>query len=266
MSVDGAPQRACNLRIVTTSWDDGDRADLKLAELLRCRGIRGTFYVPISPYNGRPALTHADLKALSVEGFEIGAHGFSHKLLGGLPAEEITEEISPCKPILEDILGSEVQMFCYPRGRYDSNVVRILEKAGYRGARTVRMLSTKLVFNPFEMPTTLQAFPHSKSDYLRNVARAKMKGLGVCLSQRSKLANWLELGKSLFDSVLESGGVWHLYGHSREIEQLGLWESLAELLEYVRGREGVRYVSNGELLQWLPLKGHRSTFTAHRPH
>src|SRR5271167_749746 len=66
-------------RIVTTSWDDGDRADLRLAEMLRSRAIRGTFYVPNTPYAGRPALSHADLRALSAEGFEIGAHSVSHK-------------------------------------------------------------------------------------------------------------------------------------------------------------------------------------------
>ena len=32
--------------IVTTSWDDGSRLDLKLAELLEKYGISGTFYVP----------------------------------------------------------------------------------------------------------------------------------------------------------------------------------------------------------------------------
>src|SRR5437870_4578328 len=68
-------------RIVTTSWDDGDLSDLKLAELLNSRGLRGTFYVPINPYRGRPALDHANLRFLSSAGFEIGAHGVSHQYL-----------------------------------------------------------------------------------------------------------------------------------------------------------------------------------------
>ena len=123
--------------IVTTSWDDADLADLKLAEMLQTRGVTGTFYVPIK-YRER-SLSHSELRALASAGFEIGAHGYSHKHLCGLPPQELTEEVGPCKCILEDVLGKEVKMFCYPRGRYDSNTVRALKNSGYKGARTVRM-------------------------------------------------------------------------------------------------------------------------------
>jgi peptidoglycan-N-acetylglucosamine deacetylase len=239
--------------IVTTSWDDGDRADLRLAEILRSRGIQGTFYVPVTPCKTRPALTHADLRLLSSEGFEIGAHGFSHKLLWKLPAEELTAEVGPCKPILEDVLGAEVRMFCYPNGRYDSNVIRALKKAGYRGARTVRMLAMQMRFKPFEIPTTVQIFPHPKSNYIKNILRArKMESLQTCVKNRKSLGNWLELGKELFDSVLQNGGVWHLYGHSWEIDELGLWKHLEQILDYVGKRKGVMYARNWELLQFLP--------------
>jgi peptidoglycan-N-acetylglucosamine deacetylase len=246
-------------RIVTTSWDDGDRADLRLAEMLRSRGVKGTFYVPNKPYGERAALSHADLRCLSSEGFEIGAHSVSHKLLWGLSAEELTREVSPCKPMLEDIIGTEVRMFCYPCGRYDSNVIRALKKAGYSGARTVRMLSTRLEFNPFEMPTTVQIIPQPKSSYLKNVARArKMEGVQLFLAHMTRLNNWLELGKRLFDSVLQNGGMWHLYGHSHEIEKLGLWRELEEMLDYVSQRNGVTYVPNCELIRLLSPEGSRA--------
>jgi peptidoglycan/xylan/chitin deacetylase (PgdA/CDA1 family) len=224
--------------------------------MLRSREIKGTFYVPNTPYGARPALSHADLRALSSEGFEIGAHSVSHKLLWGLSAEELAREVSPCKPTLEDILGTEVRMFCYPCGRYDSNVIRTLKEAGYWGARTVRMLATRLEFNPFEMPTTVQIIPQPKSSYLKNVARArKIEGLQVFLTNMKRLDNWLELGKGLFDSVLQNGGMWHLYGHSHEIEKLGLWRELGEMLDYVSKREGVMYVPNSELIPLLSQQG-----------
>ncbi len=243
-------------RIVTTSWDDGDRADLRLAEMLRSRDIKGTFYVPNTPYGARPSLSHADLRSLSSKGFEIGAHSVSHKLLWGLSAEQLAKEVSPCKPMLEDILGTEVRMFCYPCGRYDSNVIRTLKEAGYWGARTVRMLATRLEFKPFEMPTTVQIIPHRKLSYIKNVARArKMEGLRVFLAHMPTLDNWLELGKRLFDSVLQNGGMWHLYGHSHEIENLDLWEDLGEMLDYVSKREGVMYVPNCELIGLRSLHG-----------
>jgi peptidoglycan/xylan/chitin deacetylase (PgdA/CDA1 family) len=239
-------------RIVTTSWDDGDYADLKLAQLLRSKGICGTFYVPIN-YGARP-LSRSELRDLASEGFEIGAHGFSQKPLWGLRPREVTEQVQPCKRILEDILGREVGMFCYPRGRYDANVVRAVQEAGYRGGRTVRMLATRSTFSPFEMPTTLQAFPHARFTYLKNVARGRsLESLQSCLAQMPRLGSWLELGKKLFDVVLKNGGVWHLYGHSWEIEKLGLWDELGEILDYVCGRDGVRYVPNSAILQPQPI-------------
>ena len=132
--------------IVTTSWDDGDRLDLRLAELLRSKGIGATFYVPIQPVR-QQSLSPSEIRALSGEGFEIGAHGVSHKPLKGLSPEDLAAEIGPCKPRLEDIVGTEVRMFCYPRGRYDSYAVRAVKAAGYSGARTVRMLATPAPLN-----------------------------------------------------------------------------------------------------------------------
>jgi hypothetical protein len=111
------------------------------------------------------------------------------------------------------------------------------------------MLSTRAEFDPFEVPTTVQVVPHPRFNYVKNVARArKMEGLPVFFSQMTRLGNWVELGKSLFDSVLQNGGIWHLWGHSWEIDELGLWNDLEEMLNYVCNREGVAYVPNWELI------------------
>lgn len=245
-------QGSNKLRIVTTSWDDGDCVDLKLAELLRSKGIHGTFYIPIN-YREKP-LSHTQLRTLASEGFEIGAHGWSHKHLWRLQPDEVRQEVRPCKELLESVLGKQVEMFCYPCGRYDGNTVRALQDAGYSGARTVRMLATELAIRPFEMPTTLQAFPHVAFTYLKNAARARsLRSLQKCLVQKPRPRRWVELGKRLFDTVLEDGGIWHLYGHSWEIEMLGLWDGLRELLDYVCRRDAVRYVSNCALLRLSQL-------------
>jgi peptidoglycan-N-acetylglucosamine deacetylase len=234
-------------RIVTTSWDDGDRMDLKLIDILCERAVCGTFYVPIQ-YRDRP-LNHCDLRRLASQGFEIGAHGCCHKPLLGLRGSELAQEVGPCKQILQDIIGSEVEMFCYAQGRYDANAVRSLQEAGYRGARTVRMLGTRTIFDPFQMPVTLQAFPHGPITYLKNVARAgSLESMRSCLTQIPRLGNWVSLGKALFDEVLANGGVWHLFGHSWEIDRLDLWDDLRSLLDYVAGREGVAYLPNGAVL------------------
>jgi hypothetical protein len=70
-----------------------------------------------------------------------------------------------------------------------------------------------------------------------------------------RLGSWFEIAKRLFDEVLERGGIWHLYGHSWEIERLGLWGDLSEILNYVSRREGVSYVQNCALVSHISQCG-----------
>jgi len=235
---------------VTTSWDDGDPKDLKIAELLLTHDLRGTFYVPIQGYAGH-RLSAADLRSLASEGFEIGAHAVSHRTLLNLHAKELEFEVTTCKNVLEQTIGNGVRMFCYPNGRYDAGIIRQLTKTGYAGARTTRMLSLADQFHPFEMPTTVQAYPHARTAYVRNLGRARnMSGLWKYVTEFSRLTSWVDLGKRLFGQVLENGGIWHLYGHSWEIDEMGIWNELREMLDYVSGRKGVMYLSNGELVPY----------------
>jgi hypothetical protein len=81
-----------------------------------------------------------------------------------------------------------------------------------------------------------------------------LPGLYRYVFELSRLRNWVELGKKLFDQALQEGGFWHLYGHSWEIEELGLWDQLQEMVDYVRDRPGVIYASNRQTLQILEQK------------
>src|SRR5512146_1847425 len=76
-------------RIVTTSWDDGDLADLRVADILQARALTGTFYIPIAGHHGSSAVDFRDLRTLRSGGFEIGAHGLSHQVLSHCTREEL---------------------------------------------------------------------------------------------------------------------------------------------------------------------------------
>ena len=151
------------LRVVTTSWDDGDPHDLRVAELLRARDLPATFYVPIIGYRQRKTLAAADLRALSSVGFEIGAHTVSHTNLPRLGPKELDREVRTCKEMLEQTLGSGVLMFCYPNGRYDAEVIRQVKNAGYTGARTTRMLSVSDRLSSFRNAYDRPSLPASQA-------------------------------------------------------------------------------------------------------
>src|SRR5206468_6045371 len=97
-----------HMSIVTTSWDDGDPTDLRIADLLGSRGLPGTFYIPMTGYQGRRTLTTADLRALSEQGFEIGAHSVSHNNLPSLAPEQLAQEVGVCEQMLEQIVDRSV--------------------------------------------------------------------------------------------------------------------------------------------------------------
>jgi peptidoglycan/xylan/chitin deacetylase (PgdA/CDA1 family) len=234
---------------VTTSWDDEARSGLKVAELLSRNQLRGTFYVPTARLGQDSFFSDVDLRALSATGFEIGGHTVSHAILPGLSPQELDREVGNCKAGLEEILGSEITMFCYPRGRFNRDVVGAVERAGYAGARSAQMLSSSATFDRFAMPTTLQAYPHRRSNYVRNLVRLRAAGaLLKSVPDLLRFGDWLQLGKATFDRVVHDGGAWHLYGHPWEIEKLGLWPELREMFEYISHRSGVQYVTNGQLL------------------
>jgi peptidoglycan/xylan/chitin deacetylase (PgdA/CDA1 family) len=231
--------------------------------MLHARNLPATFYVPITGHQGPHALGKNDLRSLSDQGFEIGGHGFSHRILPQCSKRVVIQEVEVCKHSLEDILGGEVRMFAYPRGRHSSVAVRSVKQAGYVGARTTEMFSLGLHFDPYRMPTTMHVFPHTKSEYMRNMARAVDVGRAWrYLTQLWQVESWVELAKILFDSILMGSGVFHLYGHSWEIEKLGLWDDLEEVLNYVANRKDVLYLPNSKALEYrtaktfLPLKNH----------
>jgi peptidoglycan/xylan/chitin deacetylase (PgdA/CDA1 family) len=241
--------------VVTTSWDDGDRCDLRLAEMLSAHGMAGTFYIPIEPFHAGRELSTEQMRDLATGNFEIGGHSVSHRNLTKLPYEEQLRETLDCRRILEDRLGLPIKSFCYPNGKVNQSVVRCVENAGYQGARTTRMLCSSLQFRRFEMPTTLQAFPLGPGHYLRNLARgANMAGLADYVVRLRRADSWVDLGKTLFDRVLEKGGCWHLYGHSWELEDLNLWKQLDDLLSYVGQRPGVHYVTNAGVYRILGME------------
>ncbi len=235
---------------VTTSWDDDDRTGLKVAELLTRSGLLGTFYVPTGRLGADSTLAPHDLRTLHSAGFEIGAHTVSHAILPRLVPSQLSHEVRDCKLALEQHLSAEVPMFCYPKGRFNAAVVHELKNAGYRGARTTQMLTFTGDFPPFAIPTTLQAYPHTRSNYVRNLVRLRA---GAVLLQSIptliRFEDWLRLGKSTFDHILHEGGAWHLYGHPWEIERLGLWAQLEDLFDYVAHSPGVIYVTNGQLVE-----------------
>jgi peptidoglycan/xylan/chitin deacetylase (PgdA/CDA1 family) len=229
--------------IVTTSWDDGHRLDSRLAELLSTFGVPATFY--ISPENTEiPAgsrLPHGEIKRLA-EGFEIGSHTNSHPRLTHISDAEAMHEIALGKESLEQIIGNSVDSFCYPGGVYKQRHIRMVHSAGFTMARTVRRGCTTI--SPrYEVSTTLHAYRHLV-DIPRAASLGRKHGITGCISMYT---NWDDAAIALFHQTLVTGGIYHLWGHSWEIDRNDDWRRLERVLRVIGGRGDVRYVENRKL-------------------
>ncbi|MEQ1863663.1 MAG: polysaccharide deacetylase family protein [Micropepsaceae bacterium] len=233
--------------IVTTSWDDGHPSDVRLAELLAKYGIAGTFYVPNRNSEGRPVMTEAELKHLSTA-FEVGGHSIDHVVLTDLSPTEAERQIVENKRWLEQVTGKQVRGFCYVRGRYNRTVRDIVERAGFDYARTVANLHAEVTGDPFQMPTTMQLFPHGPITYLKNFSRgqwtpARAKFLWAALASE----NLAERIGRILDLCETAEGCFHLWGHSWEIDEQNLWADLEAVLRRLStARASMEFLTNYE--------------------
>lgn len=229
---------------VTTSWDDGHKMDLRLAKMLQKYNIRGTFYVTPFTHVKREEdrLTeraHAEIIELNVH-HEVGAHTLTHVSLDSVSINEAEAEIEGSKLYLERLLGHEIGMFCYPYGRYNRKIKEIVKNSGFSGARTCNVGSFALPTDPYELQTTLCASNGSLRGTLEIAVRFKTPRM---------LLNWESRAKLLFDHFLNEGGIYHLWGHSWEIDKKNDWGRLERVLQYISGKHGIEYRTNGEILE-----------------
>lgn len=223
--------------IITTSWDDGDARDLRVAELLDRYGVKGTFYIDKGCAN---RLTEDDIRALS-QRHEIGAHGLAHPDLPTLSREEKQREIAGSKSWLESVTGKPVGMFCYPYGHLDDETKEVVKEAGFFGARSSQKTLGTIPSDPFTLPVTTMIY-RSPFGIFEKLALPLM---------REKLTNaeWEARARTKFEAVRAVGGVFHLWGHSWEIDQLALWTSLESFLKEIAHQPDAQHLTNGELAQ-----------------
>ncbi|MER3395935.1 MAG: hypothetical protein C4318_00490 [Acidimicrobiia bacterium] len=130
--LDALKARGVKGRIAAITFDDGFEDNYTQAfPVLTAYEASATFFVPSSLVGEPGRMNEAQLRDLTASGFEIGSHSKTHRELPHLDDEELYEEIAGSKKELEDIVGSSVESFAYPRGKYDFRCRTIVESSGY---------------------------------------------------------------------------------------------------------------------------------------
>jgi peptidoglycan/xylan/chitin deacetylase (PgdA/CDA1 family) len=219
----------------TTSWDDGHPFDLRVAEMLAKYGVDGTFYVPRANVEGRAVMTSEELRTIANE-FEIGGHTLDHVRLHE-SSSDTRRQILEGKQRVEDEIGRSIVGFCYPGGVHTLKIREHVRDCGFRYARTIVNFQGRPTNDPFRVPTTIQLFPHHRFTYAKNFVRGRAWSSRSRLFAISLTAPSLDrLLGTLLDEVEAEDGIFHLWGHSWELEEHGLWPALERLLALVEKR------------------------------
>ena len=89
-------------------------------------------------HKGTPIMTWSQLRELRDDGHELSSHGYEHRNVTKLSAEELRHELQANDTLIYDSAGVWPRTFVYPGNRRSEETVRICEE-GRVGSRTALM-------------------------------------------------------------------------------------------------------------------------------
>lgn len=137
-------KQICAEKSIILTFDDGYESVYQTARsILRRYSATACIFIPsnyIGKYNDWDVqfgnhkykhLNQSQIAELIKEGFEIGAHGLSHRSLIHIKPEKARYEIQAAKKRLESLFKVPVSAICYPFRKFNKNILKMVKQAGY---------------------------------------------------------------------------------------------------------------------------------------
>ncbi|GIM61836.1 endo-1,4-beta-xylanase [Capnocytophaga canis] len=219
---------------ISTSWDDGALEDLKLVEILSKFNVQSTLYIPIKNKE-REVVDKMHIKRFSqMPNIDIGSHTYNHVYLTTVPYQVALEEVRKGKESLEDLLGKEINKFCYPGGKFTNRISDGI-KGIVSNARTCNIMSVK-ENSRFNVDTTCHFMHRPQKSYIKQIllhAPMELKPILIKWAFSDKKSQY-DLVRIFTEYVLskqQKDFNIHIWGHSWELEECNLWGELEKTLE-----------------------------------
>jgi hypothetical protein len=217
--------------LIAFSWDDGAVEDLKLMDLSLKYKVPGMFFIPATNPERR-VLSSENIKKIDSNSFEIGAHTYSHKYLSKLPLNEAQQEIVSGKDYLMQLLGKEVDHFCFPGGKYNSELINMTRRY-FSSARTADT-GALIEKDSFLIRPAIHFYDRGKLSLLYNSVK-NMSLICPAIVKNIFEDRYFDLLKKIIESLNNYEGTHRMivWGHSWEIEQFSLWDDLDDFFQWL---------------------------------
>lgn len=210
---------------VTFSYDDGDKADRRLVDIFNNYGMKATFNLIPSRFDGETVVSSGELRSLYA-GHEIACHSYSHPHLARLPLTGQSREIALGRLSLERLSGRLVRGMATPYGEKNDDTLVAMKAAGMAYCRNAG------VSGGLSVP----------ADFLDWTPSCHHTGAPAVIE---KFRNeWIH-------QPWQYGGLLFIWGHSFEFDRADNWELAEQICSSLAGIDDVWFATNIEIYDYI---------------
>lgn len=224
-------------KALTFSYDDGVSEDIRLIDIFRKYGLKGTFNLNSGMFGpedkssntkwNHRRLSPSEVKAVYTEDVcEVACHCVTHAELPACDSATICSEVLDDRKTLEAMFNGQIHGLAYPYGTFSDSVVDALKATGIYYARTT------IATHRFTMP----------SDWLRLPTTCRHKDPALFdLADRFLALN-----------PIRDPQLFYVWGHSYEFGDDNNWDLIESFAEKMSKKDDTWYATNIELYYaWL---------------
>ena len=231
-------------KVVTLSYDDGVRQDLRFSELLNKYGIKCTFNLNSHKMRGAGGLAPEEVKEYLLDkGHEIALHTNNHRAPGTLRPIEAIQDILANRNELEQTFGRIVRGMAYP----DSGIRVITADTDYERIRHYLKDLDVAYARTLGGDNDSFRFPEDWYAWMPTAHHGN-----------PQIFNYIEKFLALnpddpeMRGTRRQPGLFYLWGHSYEFDRSDNgWEHIEKICERLAFQDNIWYATNMEIYEYV---------------